>query len=236
MTVALLAGLVLAGFAAGRLGWRAVARTLYLIAALSFLLIGCGPVPRLLLRSLQAGYGTQFHDWGARNVIVLLGDGTSVSDRQTVEVPLYGYGRVVRAAELYRDCRQRSADCRILISGGDPMHNGQSEAAAYALQLRALGVAPADLILEPRSRNTWENAQYTAALLRHAPPYDRLVLVTSGYHLRRGTEYFGRFGLAPQPVRAEYLSVLAAVMPTAENFQCMDLALHEYAGLWRHRL
>lgn len=236
MTVALLLCVFVAAAAAGALRWRRTSRTLYLTAALLFLLVGYGFAARLLLRGLQDGYATDIRDWRSHNVIVLLGAGSALSDRHAVEVPIFGYGRVFKALELYKDCRQRAADCRLLISGGDPLHNGQSEAAAYAERLRALGVAPADLVLEQRSLNTWQNAQYTAALLQRSPAYDRLVLVSSGYHLRRSALYFAHFGLSPRLVRADYATVRTRAIPTAENFLLTDLALHEYVGAWRYGL
>jgi uncharacterized SAM-binding protein YcdF (DUF218 family) len=236
MTVALLLGVLGAAAVAGALLWRALSCSLYSAAALLFLLVGYGVAPRLLLHGLQDGYATEFRDWGVHNVIVVLGAGAALNDHHAVEVPLFGYGRVLKALDLYRDCRRRAADCRLVISGGDPLGNGQSEAAAYAQRLQALGVAPADLLLEPRSANTWQNAQYTAALLERSAPYDCLVLLTSGYHLRRAGQYFAHFGLSPRLVRADYATVRTRALPTAENLLMMDLALHEYVGAWRYRL
>lgn len=58
------------------------------------------------------------------------------------------------------------------------------------------------LLLETRSQNTWQNAQYSADLLK-SHPVDQVFLVTSGLHPRRGVLYFARFGIHGQPVRAD---------------------------------
>ncbi len=90
-------------------------------------------------------------------------------------------------------------------------------------------------MLEGRSLNTWQNAQYCAAWLAEHPQ-DQVVLVTSGFHLRRGALYFAHFGIRTLPVRADYVGAQFSLLPQAYNFLALDLALHEYAGLLRYRL
>jgi hypothetical protein len=100
-------------------------------------------------------------------------------------------------------------------------------------QLQKLGVDPSDLLIEGRSLNTWQNAQYTAALLR-AHPAEQLFLVTSGFHLRRSELYFKRLGLQGQPVRADHVDAMLGLIPVAYNFELADLAVHEYIGVVRY--
>jgi uncharacterized SAM-binding protein YcdF (DUF218 family) len=63
-----------------------------------------------------------------------------------------------------------------------------------------------------------------------------VVLVTSGFHLRRSVLYFSHFGVQAQAVRADYVGAQLSPLPQAFNFLALDLALHEYAGLWRYRI
>jgi uncharacterized SAM-binding protein YcdF (DUF218 family) len=212
--------------------WRKTALGLFLAALLLILGIGCGPVAGWMARSLQAGYPAQpTTGWGTRTGIILLGGGTErVADSGAIETTTLAYGRLVKALELYVACKRHGGDCFILASGGDPRHHGLSEAAAYGLQLEHLGVAHTDIVLEPKSWNTWQNAQFSAQLLSQHPA-DRLFLVTSGVHLHRALLYFGHFGLHPTPVRADYVAAILSPVPLAYNLLLADLALHEYWGI-----
>ena len=127
---------------------------------------------------------------------------------------------------LYRECKASGSDCKLEVSGGDARHIGESEAAVYAAALERMGVAPADLLLEPRSMNTWQNAQFSAPLL-HGYRAQRVLLVSSAIHLRRASLYFAHFGIVATPVRSDWLKECMQWWPLSWNFAVTDLALHE---------
>lgn len=201
-----------------------------------FLLVGTGILPRWLMEQLQGPYALRpALTWAPRNVVVLLtGDDVRVPPG-SLEPSVGSYSRIAQAAAMYHDCRGAKVICTVLVSGGDPGGYGTSLAEVYGNLLQRMGVPAADLLLEPRSANTWENAKYTQPLL-HALSPARVWLVTSGFHLRRAMAYFARFGIVPIPVRADYLKVAPRWAPAAGNFAVMDLGLHEYVGLLRFRL
>jgi uncharacterized SAM-binding protein YcdF (DUF218 family) len=222
------------------LAWLKLRRTAYLLGALVLVLhfsIGCGPLAGLLADGLQTGYtANAIIRQSPASAIVLLGGGTElVTDRRvpTVEIGPLAYGRVVKALQVYRDCKRVNNVCLLLITGGDPEHHGATEASICGAMLQQLGVDPADLVLEERSLNTFQNAQYTALLLQ-SHQVGQVFLVTSGIHLRRSLLYFGHFGVTAQPVRADHISPQTAVLPLSYNFLVMDVALHEYAGVARY--
>jgi uncharacterized SAM-binding protein YcdF (DUF218 family) len=237
VTVPLISILAVLGAVFVWLGWRRSGYLLLVVALALLISIGCGPIPALLLEDLQNGYSGDISVRPARvTAIVLLGNGTEEvgsSRSHTVEVGPLAYGRIVKAGELYQACKRLNQTCFILISGGDPQHHGASEAAVYAAELSNLGVPAADLVCEERSLNTFQNAQYTAALL-HARPAEQVLLVSSGLHLRRAVLYFAHFGLHPEPVRADFVSAMTSPLPLSYNFLAADLALHEYEGVLRY--
>src|ERR1700754_637882 len=126
---------------------------------------GCGPLTGMLLSHLQAGFAPEVTQWGKRNAIVLLGAGTVRTGTATIEPSLYANGRILRAAELYRSCKATGADCKLEVSGGDAAKLNQGEADVYAMPLERLGVPHADLLLEAKSMNTFQNAQFSKPLL-----------------------------------------------------------------------
>ncbi len=216
---------------------RRSSQVVVVLGGILFFAVGCGPVPDALLRCLQARFAAEpLAAWQPRTAIIVLGGGTQrIADSAAVEVPLPSYGRVLKGLELYRECKHAGKACVVLASGGDAVEAGVSEAKVYGDALLRAGVDPADLVLEGRSLNTWQNAQYCAAWLDEHPQ-DQVVLVTSGFHLRRGLLYFAHFGIRALPVRADYLGAQVSPLPQAYNFLVTDLALHEFVGLWRYRI
>ncbi|TAN16920.1 MULTISPECIES: YdcF family protein [Rhodanobacter] len=237
MTVTvLLILLVLAGVLA-LLGWRRCSWALLASALTLLLAVGCGPLPIWLLAQLQSGPAAAVPiDWGQRNAIVLLGAGTvRAAGSGEVEASLFAYGRIGKAAELYRACRRAGRECKVEVSGGDALGLGRPEAAVYADDLQRLGVDAADLLLDSRSMNTWQNAQFSSPLLK-AYGADRVLLVSSAYHLRRSTLYFAHFGIHAIPVPADHVDGVLSWLPLSYNFAMADVALHEYSGIVRYHV
>lgn len=235
MTIALLLALALVATLLKLVRWRRTSLVLYFLTAIAFAGLGYGFPTSMFLADLQDQYATDSRDWGQRNAIILLGAGTARSDRGSVEPALWAYGRIIKAAQLQLSCRARGADCRIIVSGGDPREYGRSEAEVYAEQLVQLGIAAQELLVETKSNNTWQNAQFTAPIFRQHR-FDRALLVTSGTHLRRASLYFSHFGVDAQPIRADHVSRRGGLVPTGFNFLVADLVLHEYLGIARYHV
>ena len=237
MTVFILLLLVATAALFARARWRQSARILYVFAGILLVAVGCGPLPAITLKGLQTGYaGDSVPSWQPKAAIVVLGGGAQqVADTRVLEVPAIVYGRIVKTLELYLQCKRNGKACTVIVSGGDPAKLGVSEAKVYGAVLTKVGLDPGDLVIEGRSLNTWQNAQFCAAWLNDHPQ-DQVVLVTSGLHLRRSILYFSHFGVHALPARADYVRAAMSPLPVTYNFLLMDLALHEYAGLVRYRV
>lgn len=236
MSLDVLIVLVLLGLALRALKWRRTGGVTLGLAVLLFLMTGCGLLPAWLLQSLQGPYAQRpAIAWAPHDVIVLLGAGTQRAADGTVEPGEPAHSRINEAFALYRECKTSGMDCRLEVSGGDARHTGESEAAVYAAVLERMGVSAADLLLESRSMNTWQNAQFSAPLLR-ADGAQRVVLVSSATHLRRASLYFAHFGIVTTPVRSDWLTARMDWWPQSWNFAVTDLALHEYAGVLRYHV
>lgn len=235
VSLTILCVLVIVATVCAARGRRRAARGLAVFSGVLVIAIGCGPVPAWLLDSLEKPFENEPHvQWGARNAIVLLGAGTfRVGD--SVEPGLFSYPRLVETTQLYQACRKSDGDCKVLVSGGDARHHGSPEATVYQRELVRLGVAKDDVLMEPQSMNTWQNAQFSRTVLAQYAP-DRTVLVSSAIHLRRSLLYFTHFGMAPIPVRADDLQSAASPLPMAYNFALTDFALHEWIGIARYHM
>jgi uncharacterized SAM-binding protein YcdF (DUF218 family) len=153
-----------------------------------------------------------------------------------------GADRFTNALWLYRAGRVR----RIIISGGlatlAPRPGEVPEAEALATLLKLAGVPARDILLEPRSHNTHENALFTKALLQQHPDIHSLVLVTSAFHERRALACFAKVGLHPAPFPADFRAINSAgtfdywLLPSAEALSSLSKLVHEIMGYAIYRV
>lgn len=237
MTILIIFILLLASLYCMIVRKKTAGTVLLVFGAVYVLLIGNGLVPRLMLASLQRPFVALPEPvWQKHNAIVLLGAGTVKLPVSEQVIPaILAESRINKAAQLYFSCRKMSSQCTLIISGGDAVRSGMTEAAAYQKVLLNLGVKATDIILESNSMNTFENAKFTSQILKDHH-YDQIILVTSGIHLKRSLTYFAHFGIMALPALADYLTAPLALLPLSYNFIMTDLALHEYVGLLRYYL
>ncbi|MBD2753110.1 YdcF family protein [Spirosoma validum] len=100
---------------------------------------------------------------------------------------------------------------KILISGGSGNLPFQTkslndEGQMTAQFLRVAGVRPDDIVLENKSRNTHENALFSAQMLQKTFQTNRCVLVTSALHMNRAVGCFKKEGIAVIPFPSTFLS------------------------------
>ena len=136
--------------------------------------------------------------------------------------------------------RRRRPDLPILISGGSGrlFDYAVREADVTRMFLTEVGVDPDSVMFEDRSRNTYENAAYTAEMLEDRPgPY---LLVTSSWHMPRALGCFRKVGVdvIPYPVdyRARPPSWALNRIDAQERFNRLDRVLYEAVGLITYRL
>jgi uncharacterized SAM-binding protein YcdF (DUF218 family) len=141
--------------------------------------------------------------------------------------------RLSMAAEL----AERYPSARVVFAGGTgELLIGRIPEAVYAVQvLERLGVQRERLIVEDRSRNTVENAVYTAAMI-DPKPGQRWLLVTSASHMPRAVGCFRRAGIPVEAVPVDRrLDRSVDFFPSnslAEGLLALDTATREWIGLF----
>jgi uncharacterized SAM-binding protein YcdF (DUF218 family) len=139
---------------------------------------------------------------------------------------------------------QRKTGLPILVSGGnggserDAGDPPRSEADGMAAALREDFGVPVKW-LEGRSRDTAENAAYSAAMLR-ADGIRRILLVTDAMHMPRARAVFARAGLDVVPAPTMFFGrqplSLHAWVPGAEGMRRSWYASYEWIGLAWYRV
>lgn len=193
------------------------------------ILIGSGLLPDFLLHGLQSQPFLANPDWKSNNKIVLLAGGAVRRPDGHANTQTLAYPRLYETARLYFQCKKKTFQCSILISGGDVAGINISEATVMQAELVNLGIPAADIEVETKSRNTLENALFTSRILLKEKP-DFTVLVTSGFHMGRAMLMFAHHGITALPAPADHLVVSSNLKQLYTNFFFTDVALHEYVG------
>jgi len=105
-----------------------------------------------------------------------------------------GGDRIWQALNLYHSKKIK----KILISGdnGYLTEKGLHEAKQFKNNLVLWNVPKQDILIETKSRNTYENSIYTHELLKNNKLHrSSLLLITSGIHMRRANASFKKAGL-----------------------------------------
>jgi uncharacterized SAM-binding protein YcdF (DUF218 family) len=133
--------------------------------------------------------------------IVVLGGGVSPAGHSDLYPNLEsGSDRVWHAARLFHASK---APLVLLAGGSDPEHSATSEAEAMRRFMVDLGVPVQSILLEQQSRNTTQNAEYSAEILVEQG-ISRILLVTSAYHMPRAKGLFAAQGLEVIPVATDH--------------------------------
>jgi uncharacterized SAM-binding protein YcdF (DUF218 family) len=135
---------------------------------------------------------------------------------------------------------------KILITGGSGRLlevEEPKEAVETKSFLLKLGVPESDIIIEPKSRNTYENAAFTKALLEERGLLDkRLLLITSAWHMPRAQDCFEAVGVEATPFSVDFLSEERQAspdkvfLPNARVFYLWELILKEWVGILAYQI
>ncbi|MDP9152497.1 MAG: YdcF family protein [Myxococcota bacterium] len=106
--------------------------------------------------------------------------------------------RVVAAARAYSE---RGGEGTVVVTSGGRLWSGLVEADLIAEELAHRGVPESVIVRERRSRNTRENAVFSAVLLG-AHSRRAAAVVTSDWHLPRALALFRRAGVAAEGLGA----------------------------------
>jgi uncharacterized SAM-binding protein YcdF (DUF218 family) len=203
------------------------------ILIVTYLVIGNGFFPAYLLHRLQSPYNQSPIKWKKTNAIMLLGAGTSKDPQSNkIKPSLFAFSRIVQTAIIYRECKKANVSCFILISGGDPLNHGKSEAETYRETLLSLGINSKDIQLETHSKNTYQNAKFLTPILKNLHS-EQILLVNSSFMLKRALLYFSFLNIYPIPIASDFITSPITKYPLGYNFAMNDFALHEYIGILR---
>ena len=172
---------------------------------------------------------------GEADAIVVLG-GATRGDTHMGTLPDLNQqaDRLVYAAALYK-----AGKAPLIVLSGGSHGEARPEAQLMRETLVVMGVPTRDMLLEGASRDTHDNALYTAVVL-NGKGVRKILLVTSAFHMRRAAALFAAQGFEVVPTATDYQRLVATPvlprwLPTVDDLSRTTIALREYAGFWVYR-
>jgi uncharacterized SAM-binding protein YcdF (DUF218 family) len=222
--------LLLTRFAA--LGRRLMVASLLLLAVCGF-----SPLGNVLINGLEQRFPPWDAARGAPDGIIVLGGSIDADLSVAHDTPVVraAADRIVAAAALAR----KYPNARFVFTGGSAnlISNDAREADYAADVFESLGIPRSRLIIERRSRNTVENAEFSRALV-DPKPHERWLLVTSAYHMPRSVGLFRKvgFNVEAYPVDWRVGNVLDFATIAIDGLARTDLGVREWTGLVAYRI
>ncbi len=172
---------------------------------------------------------------------IMLG-GTIRYYNSNIKRPVFGSGadRYVQTMELF--FKHKISHIVLTSGSGSLIFDQVREADLLQQQLFRMGLDSSQVLAESNSRNTFENAKFTAQLLQEKklePPY---VLITSAFHMRRSLLCFKKAGVAVIPFAVDQhsgtcmLTPDKTIIPSVEVLLDWNILIHEWMGVASYRL
>ena len=143
--------------------------------------------------------------------------------------------RFFNAFELYKTGKIE----KILLTGGtgDLLEIQKSEALMVVDFLKKMGVPDEDVIVEPDSRNTHENAIFSKKILEEKNIRGNYLLITSAWHMRRSQACFDKVDISYTPFSVDFVSEKDRwspdhiLLPDRNGFYYWEMLIKEWVGL-----
>ncbi|MHB8886007.1 MAG: YdcF family protein [Methylovirgula sp.] len=213
------------------------------LAAISIVMLaiaGFSPLGALLLRPLEDRFPQPSAQLAAPTGIIVLGGALNSDLTAARGVPTLpeSAARLTTGVALAR----RFPTARLIFTGGSASISGKGEPEApYVRNLwLSLGVSADRMVFEAKSRNTWENAVFTRALIDPKPDQTWL-LVTSAWHMPRSMGIFRQAGFNVIAYPVDYQTFgddrdLRVPRSAPDEMAMLDTAIHEWIGLVAYHL
>ena len=206
-------------------------KRLFLVAAAALTLFSWLPAAHIALVLLESHYSHEPPSDRAVQAIVVLSSSVYRPDPPLPD-PIVGgdtYLRCEYAAWLYKHW----LSVPVLASG-----RGSGPAAPYAASmakvLQESGVPQAMIWREEISHSTYENAFFSAQVLKRKGIH-KIALVTQAYHMLRAQKCFEKQGLAVVPAACGFRSdtgwTLETLLPNSQAISWNEDSVHELFGL-----
>jgi len=175
--------------------------------------------------------------------IILLGGYSNFQTamgKSEYQLELKGGNRLITTLNLYK----KGIGKKIILTGGSGKLLGEKygEAEYVAPFLKTLGLPDSALIVENKSRNTWENAIFSKQIVDSLQKNASCLLVTSALHMPRSKACYDKAGLKTTIFPTDYYrqkhdSLLNLFFePSSSKLYAWEALLHEWIGVITYKI
>ncbi len=151
-----------------------------------------------------------------------------------------GADRLLQTIDLYKN----GTISKIIISGGSGhlIYKDRTEASFIKLYLTRIGINDEDILFESSSRNTYENAKFTAILLKDNNIRGPLLLITSAMHMRRAAAAFRKLNINIEEYPTSKITgqrmvdIDHLIVPSLTTLSNWKILIHEITGYIAYKL
>jgi uncharacterized SAM-binding protein YcdF (DUF218 family) len=196
-------------------------------------------LPRRLIADLEAPYTPDRQPLPARaDAIVMLGGAHEYNPREMLQIGfIEASDRILTSIELLRQGR---AGTLVLCSAGAEVNGKTTPDSEFVERLvDRWNLRRGQVLRLPIGRNTADEAREVSALASRQG-WKRILLVTSGFHLRRAEATFRKAGMEQiTPVGCDFRGIFPGdpgsdqiSLPRTESATTLKMWLHEQVGWW----
>ena len=191
-----------------------------------FFLFSFQPFSNALLKPLENTYEALLETPKVEYVLVLGSEHRSDDDLSiTSQVKGIAINRLVEGIRHYKNLE----NTKLIVSGYGGFDKNSHAYMQEKLAI-SLGVNPADIIRLDTPKDTQEEAVETKKIIAD----NKVILVTSAFHMKRSALLFQKEGLNIIPSPTSHLAYEATSLSSyieASNIRKSEMAIHEYLGL-----
>ncbi len=220
---------------------KKLSRNILLSALVVFFFFSNGFIAKEALRLWEVNSAFYYKDSEKYDVGIVLSGGLIDYDESTNKL-VYGQSsdRIMQALKMYNE----GVIEKILISGGSGniLSSEYNESILARMFLINSGIDEKDIIIEPNSRNTHENAVESNKLLQEDFPEGNFLLFTSALHMRRANACFVKEGVnidiysTNNTILRSKNSLEFYIIPSALSIYQWDSLIHEVTGYIIYKL
>ncbi len=150
---------------------------------------------------------------------------------------LKGADRLLHAVRLYKEKKIK----KILVSGASDFDFAGNEMNPERSLKRVFlncGVSENDLLFEPKSKNTHENAINSAQILAQKYPNQTFLLITSAFHMRRAQACFSHENIKTVAFSTDFYSVdtTTKIIPSPRVLMQWHILFKEWMGMMAYKI
>ena len=215
-------------------------KRMYLLAFVVFIIFTNPMIFRIVAGAWEGDLQTAESMRDKSDVCVVLG-GMSAYHEETGRIRFtQSADRILQAVDLY----EKGIVKKIVITGGTSrlIRKNRPEAIHLKDFLISIGIPERSVLIDSLSRNTHENAVNTKELLSKNGWGNSVVLVTSGFHMRRAEGCFEKEGFKVYPYTTDPLKGVSKIsfsdifMPSPGVLNDWNFLTHEWVGILMYKL